>query len=206
MNISKQSNPVYDAIAEQYAREFTEPSDYIDEFLTYLPEYARILDAGCGAGVDAGYMAEKGYTVTGIDQSKEMVRLAQKKFPHIEFRYQDMKEIDFPPDSFDGIVAACSLIHIPKNDVPGVIETFSRILKPGGMLYLAVQGGEQKELFIPEPLKPDEKLFLNIMSYVEIKNFLEKYEFMIVTKYEREPDREKELDFTKLFVLARKGN
>jgi len=49
----------------------------------------------------------------------------------------------------------------------------------------------------------DEKVFLNIFSYNEIKNILEKKGFTILKKYEREP-RPNELQFTKLFIIAKK--
>ncbi|MFW6282719.1 MAG: class I SAM-dependent methyltransferase, partial [Minisyncoccales bacterium] len=42
----------------------------------------------------------------------------------MDFREQDIRELDFPPESFDGIIASCSLIHIPKKDVHSLIESF----------------------------------------------------------------------------------
>lgn len=204
MDKSKQASSVYDKIAEPYAKEFSKSSEYIDEFLTLLPKNAKILDVGCGVGVDAGYMASKGFEVVGIDLSKEMLKLAKQKFPKIDFRKQDIRKLDFPPNSFDGILASCSLIHIPKKDVPALLNKFHNMLKENGVIYTALQGGKSEEIFVNEPFKPDEKLFLNIISFDEIKNLLVNAKFSIVKKYERQPKSKEELNFTKLFVIAKK--
>ncbi|MCD4759608.1 class I SAM-dependent methyltransferase [archaeon] len=204
MEKSKQASSVYDKIAEPYAKEFSKPSKYIKEFLALLPKNAKILDVGCGVGVDAGFMSSKDFEIIGIDLSKKMLNIARQKFPQINFRKQDIRKIDFPPNSFDGILASCSLIHIPKKDVPDLLEKFHQILKKDGTIYLALQGGKSEEIFIDEPFKPDEKLFLNIISFDEIKNLLVKNGFSIVKKYEREPKSKGELNYTKLYVIAKK--
>ncbi len=204
MDKSKQASSVYDKIAEPYAKEFSKPSEYIEEFLALLPKNAKILDVGCGVGVDAGFMKSEGFEIIGIDLSKEMLNIARQKFPQIEFKQQDIRELDFPPNFFDGILASCSLIHIPKKDVPSLIKKFHQIIKKDGAIYIALQGGKSEEIFVDEPFKPDEKLFLNIISFDEIKNLLVKNGFSIVKHYEREPKSKEELNYTKLYVIAKK--
>ena len=204
MDKSKQASSVYDEIAKPYAKEFSKPSEYIEEFLALLPKNSKILDVGCGVGVDAGFMTSKGFEIIGLDLSKEMLNIARQKFPQIDFRQQDIRELDFPPNSFDGILASCSLIHIPKKDVSALLEKFHQILKKDGTIYIALQGGKSEEIFISEPLKPDEKLFLNIISFDEIRNLLVKNGFSIVKKYEREPKSKEELNYTKLYIIAKK--
>ena len=204
MDKSKQASSVYDKIAKPYADEFLNPSEYLDKFLYLLPKNAKILDVGCGVGVDSGFVKSQGFEVIGLDLSKEMLNLARQKFPQIDFREQDIRKLGFPPESFDGIIASCSLIHIPKKDVPSLIESFRQILKKNGAIYIALQGGNSEEIFIDEPFKPDEKLFVNIISFEEIKNLLVKNGFSIVKKYEREPKSKEELNYTKLYVIAKK--
>ncbi|HBB03721.1 TPA: hypothetical protein DCZ39_02325 [Patescibacteria group bacterium] len=68
-----------------------------------------------------------------------------------------------------------------------------------------MQSGESKEVFIEEPFKPDEKLFLNIISYQEIRDLLLKTGFTILHKFERIPKSEKELSYTKLYIIAQKS-
>jgi ubiquinone/menaquinone biosynthesis C-methylase UbiE len=204
MDKSKQASSIYDKIAKPYADEFSNPSEYLNEFLDLLPESAKILDVGCGVGVDSGFVKSKGFEIIGLDLSKEMLNLARQKFPQIDFREQDIRDLNFPPESFDGIIASCSLIHIPKKDVPSLIESFHKILKKEGVIYIALQGGKSEEIYIDELFKPDEKLFVNIISFEEIKNLLVKNGLSIVKKYEREPKSKEELNYTKLYVIAKK--
>ncbi len=204
MDESKQASLVYDKIAEPYAKEFTIPSEHINAFLDLLPKNASVLDAGCGFGVDAEYMQSKGCKVIGIDLSKKMIQLAKQNFPQIIFRQQDIRKLHFEPHSFEGILASYSFIHIPKKDVPLLLQTFHKILKENGILYLGLQSGQSKEIFINEPFKPDEKLFLNIISFDEIKKLLLHTGFYIIKKYERKSKSEVELDFTKVCIIAKK--
>lgn len=204
MDKSRRAVSVYDKIAEPYAKEFSEPSEYLDEFLNLLPAGAGILDAGCGPGVDSAYMKSKWFHVTGVDLSEKMIKLARNKFPDVEFKIADIRNLNFPPNFFEGIVASCSLIHIPKKDIVPTLNQFYKLLEKGGIIYIALQEGKSEEIFINEPFKPDEKLFLDIFSLDEIKNLLTKTGFSIIKVHERKPKSKEELDFTKLFIIARK--
>jgi len=204
MDKSLQVSWIYDKIAEPYAREFLTPSEHIEKFLALLPENAKILDVGCGVGVDAHYMMSEGFQVTGIDLSKEMITLAEQKYPQIDFRNQDIRELDYREMTFDGIVASYSLIHIPKKDILELLKNFYLLLKHNGKIYISLQGGISGEIYVREPFKPDEELFLNIVTFQEIKKLLRKAGFSIVKNFER-PSRSKvEFDFTKLFIIAKK--
>ena len=204
MDKSKQASLVYNKIAEDYEKVFSKPSEYIGEFLTLLPKNAKILDVGCGAGRDSGFMFSKGFEVIGIDLSKGMLGLARQRYPKIDFKQQDMRSLNFSPKSFEGIFASCSLIHLPKKDVSSLLRNFHEILKEEGILYLSLQKGKSEEIFINEPFKPEEKLFLNIISFSEIKELLFKNGFSIIKRYERKPKIKKELNYTKLYLITKK--
>ena len=204
MNTSKQASSVYNGIAEQYAKEFSKPSEHIEEFLALLPKNAKILDVGCGVGVDAGFMVAEGFEIIGIDLSKEMLNIARQKFPQIDFRQQNMIEIDFPQNSFNGILASFSLIHIAKKDIPPLLKKFHNLLKKTGVIYIALQGVKSEEIFVNGPFNRDEKFFLNVLSFDEIKNLLIDAGFSIFKKYERAPKSIKELNYLKLYVIAKK--
>lgn len=204
MDESEGASKLYGKIAKRYVEAFPEPSDHIDDFLKEVAKDGKVLDVGCGPGIDAGYMASKGYNVIGIDLSKEMIGLAKERFPRIEFRISDMRRLTFGSGSFDGVFVAYSLIHIPKNDVLGVIKSLHGFLKPNGVIYFAFHEGKSQEMFITEPLKPDEKMFLNVFSSDEIKRLIKEAGFSIIKEYQREPIKKEEFDFVKMFILARK--
>lgn len=204
MDKSRQASLIYDKIAKPYSEKFSNPSDYIDEFLSLIPKNGKILDVGCGPGIDANYMVSKGFKVTGIDLSEKMLKLAKQKFPNINFKLSDIRKLDFLENSFDGIFASFSLIHIPKKDIPLTLKNLYKILKEGGVIYIAIQSGEPNEIYIREPLKSDERIFLNIISFNEISGLLIKSRFFVIKKFERKPKSETEFNFVKLFILAKK--
>ena len=66
---------------------------------------------------------DKGFQVIGIDYSNEMLGTARNKVPDGSFRHMDMRELDFEEESFDGLLVAYSLIHIPSEDIPKTLTT-----------------------------------------------------------------------------------
>ena len=196
---------VYDQIARVYQDLINQPTDYLEEFIYRLPESARILDAGCGIGTDAGYLDHLGHQVSGIDLSEQMLNIARQNHPGVDFFLQDLRHPDFPPHSFGGILASFSLIHLRKDDVIPTLKRYSCLLKSSGMLFLALQSGHSQEIFLREPFKPDETTFLNIISVDELQHILRRTGFKTILTRRRQPERKnKEFDFIKLFVLARK--
>src|SRR5438105_15399740 len=89
-----------------------------------------VLDVGCGPGYVAGAAGERGATSRGLDFSKEMVAIAQKKFPHIEFREGDAQNLPFPDATFDLVLVNFALLHLPEPEL-ACAEPF-RVLKPHG--------------------------------------------------------------------------
>lgn len=205
-NTVKLTTETYNKISQLYASKFDKPSDHIEYFLKLIKIGGNILDAGCGAGVDSCYMQSKGYLVNGIDMSINMIELAKKKNPKVHFEKADMRELNFGTETFDGILSSFSIIHIPKQDLLSTLNNFNRILKREGVIYLGIQEGDSKEIVIDEPLKLDEKIFLNIMSVQELKNLLEAAGFEILKEFNRLPKNKEELSFNKLVVIGRKTN
>lgn len=203
---SKHVAHVYDEISGAYVGRFNEPSDHIDDFLNLLPQGGRILDAGCGPGIDSAYMASRNFEVVSVDISQKMLEEAHQRNPRGTFENVDIRQMHFGPESYNGILSSFSLIHIPKQDVPGVLKNFSNILKSSGLISIAIQEGPSQEIFIPEPFKPDEKLFVNVMSTVELRGLLHKYGFTTVHEFTRPAQKEEfELDFNKFVLIARKA-
>jgi ubiquinone/menaquinone biosynthesis C-methylase UbiE len=201
---SRKSVETYDRVATQYAKAFQEPSEHIDDFLELLKTGDSILDIGCGPGIDADHMRKKGFIITGVDLSESMIALAKKKYPEIVFRVQDMRKLDFPPAFFEGAFVAYSLIHLSKKEVTTTLKRICTLLKPRGVLYVAVQGGKSGELELPEPLDPSLTIFLNVFTTQEISRVISQAGFTIVQIYERPSQKAEEFAFSKLFLIARK--
>ena len=81
-------------------------------FLPRLLERARILDLCCGPGWLASTLSQRGYRITGIDGSKEMLSYARENAPGIEFVLDDARSFEIDA-RFDGAISVFdSLNHV----------------------------------------------------------------------------------------------
>jgi ubiquinone/menaquinone biosynthesis C-methylase UbiE len=116
----------YDRIAEEYQadRHIFDHTKKLQEFASLLPKDARVIDVGCGAGVPvAKYLVKSGFTVVGVDFSERMLRLARKNVPQATFIRKDMTRLDFADNSFDGLTAFYSIIHVHEKSILYCSET-----------------------------------------------------------------------------------
>lgn len=95
----------------------------------------RVLDLGSGPGVVAGAAAARGAMVIGVDLAEEMLALARRSHPAVEFRRADAHQLPFPDGSFDAAVANFVVLHLGRpEDAAG--ELF-RVVVPGGRTALS---------------------------------------------------------------------
>jgi len=131
----------YDKIAESYQanrHEFDNTKE-LQEFASFLPKNAKILDVGCGAGVPvAKFLVESGFQVVGIDFSEKMLKLARRNVTQATFVMKDMTKLDLAENSFDGLTAFYSIIHVPREKHPLLFKSFNRILKPNGIMLVCM--------------------------------------------------------------------
>ena len=131
----------YDEIAKEYQadRHIFDNKRELEEFVSLLPRNAKVLDVGCGAGVPfAKFLVESGFDVIGIDFSGSMLKLARRNVSEAIFVKQDMTKLGFLNNSFDGITASYSIIHVPREQHSSLFQSFHRILKPKGMMLISI--------------------------------------------------------------------
>ena len=157
----------------------------VDKLLSMLPANASILDIGCGAGQKTEYLVNKGINVTGADFSEEMVTIAKEQMPATRFLVLDFYNIDEVEETFDCVVAQAVLLHIPKKDVVRVLEKTKQVLKPSGLLYLAVkerrQGSPDEKGEVENDYGDEYKRFFSYFSIPELKSYLEQAGFSVVS-------------------------
>ncbi len=94
-----------------------------------------VLDVACGTGVlFPDYLARNVGSLTAIDISSEMARIAQSKFPDVQVICGDVETANFGK-KFDCIVVYNAFPHFP--DPENLIRVLSDLLKPGGTLTVA---------------------------------------------------------------------
>ena len=100
----------------------------------------RVLEVGCGRGETAEWIArEPGAEVIALDQSERMVELTRAR--GIDARLGDVQELPFEDESFDCVVAAWMLYHVPDLD-RGLAE-LARVLRPAGRLVAVTNSQRQ---------------------------------------------------------------
>jgi SAM-dependent methyltransferase len=129
----------YADFAEYYEAVFP----YREPVYAFLAEHLtgpaqRILDVGCGTGHYCGRLAAAGHRVVGIDLDPEMVAVAEREYPGVDFRCLDMVDVaalagESPGAAFNliyclGNVAA----HLPRERCREFLHQLARLLAPGG--------------------------------------------------------------------------
>jgi ubiquinone/menaquinone biosynthesis C-methylase UbiE len=102
----------------------------------------RVLDIGSGDGYWTNYFSKKCSSVTGVEPYEEHLRIAQKKYPQINFISESAESLSFNSDSFDKVISVCVFEHL-YNDVKAFEEIY-RVLKPGGRLAATVDSLNSK--------------------------------------------------------------
>lgn len=108
-------------------------------FVEALTPSELILDAGCGSGRDAKAFAEMGYRVEAFDASSEMVARAAR-YSGLPVRQRSFADIS-ETARYDGIWCCASLLHVPGDELPGVMQRLATALKPGGVWYVSFKYG-----------------------------------------------------------------
>lgn len=102
-------------------------------------EKIKILDLGCGPGAASWYMAKEGFSVCGIDGSPTAIKLVKKRFVNEglsgEFKVGDIVKIDYPDNSFNGVVDVCSIQHNSTENIRLILMEIYRVLKVGGSFF-----------------------------------------------------------------------
>lgn len=185
---------VYDAMAEKYARKLNDyaPLPERERFISLLSRHANILDVGCGPGRDADYFATKGFRVTGVDLSEKLLEVARARVPQATFCKQDFRRLRFSKQSFDGIWACASLLHLQRNEVLPVLKKIFQLLKSGGTLFVMVKEGEG-EGDVAEELSSHLMRHFTYFQQEGLKDLIQEAGFEIVEQYscnekDRRPD------------------
>ena len=127
----------FDRLAPQWDADMIRHDDIIGTILDLgnVTSGVDVLDVACGTGVlFPDYLARNVGSVTGIDISPEMAKIAQQKFPQVQVICADVEEAEFDR-KFDCIMVYNAFPHFP--DPVRLIKVLSDLLKPGGTLTVA---------------------------------------------------------------------
>jgi SAM-dependent methyltransferase len=129
----------YDSFAAVYSRwigkDFAERALPVIERLlaAHVLPGSHILDLCCGAGHIAAALAERGYTLTGVDASVPMLQVARRAAPQVSFIQADARSFTLQ-QTFDAVISTFnSFAHFPTDELSGVFRNVRAVLRPGGV-------------------------------------------------------------------------
>jgi ubiquinone/menaquinone biosynthesis C-methylase UbiE len=202
----------YDRIAAEYARRLFheldgKPKDreLLLRFAALAGDGAEICDMGCGPGHVARFLRDNGMRqVSGLDLSPAMLEHARRLNPDIEFAEGNMLSLPLTDNVLAGITAFYAIVNIPEGSLPAVFREMVRVLKPGGLLLLALHVGG-------EVLRPEElfgaKVSIEFYHFerVRIEKLLQEAGFRIEDVVERGPYApDIEYQSRRAYIFARK--
>jgi ubiquinone/menaquinone biosynthesis C-methylase UbiE len=151
---SAYSSP-FDAIADTYDATFTcstigqiQRDAVWAELMRSFRRGDRILDIGCGTGVDARFLAERGMDVVACDRSERMLQVAEKRavaLPRssgsVQLHLLPAEEISslIPDSPFDGAFSNFGAVNCVE-DIGKLADDLAQLLKPGANLLLCLMG------------------------------------------------------------------
>jgi ubiquinone/menaquinone biosynthesis C-methylase UbiE len=121
------------------------PHPELDKIVLKFGTYKvrKVLDLGCGSGRHSIALAKEGFSVTGIDFSKEALALAEKwaKKENLKVTFElgnINKRMKFKDASFEGILAIDSLHYDSTQALKFTLKEMARILKTNGLIFVTL--------------------------------------------------------------------
>ena len=200
----------YDRVAEEYANQYADefekkPLDreLLDRFAEEVRGTGPVCDLGCGPGQVARYLCDRGVDAFGLDLSPGMVEQARQLNPDLEFEQGNMLSLDVEDESWGGIAAFYSIIHIPRKDVTRTLRELARVLRPGGLLLLSFHIG-QEVIHFDEWWEKKVSVDSIFFQPNEMAGYLKSAGFEIEDVVERPPYESVEYQSRRAYFFARK--
>lgn len=141
----------YDRVADRYAHLVRSGLEDLPLEAVLVDHFARrvvdagggpVLDIGCGPGCLTQLLASRGLTVSGIDVSTEMLRLARTYNPELGFIGASLTQVPLADGVAAGVFCWYVLHHVPDDDLSVAARELARVTAPGGHLMLGDHVGD----------------------------------------------------------------
>lgn len=119
--------------------------DLITRHLSIRP--GTVLDVGCGPGHLTDYLRSLDVDASGIDMVPRFIDHARATHPDGRYELGSMDQLAAAAGSVAGILAWYSLIHMPPDDVDGVLVELRRAMAPAGTLVIGFFDGDEVTTF-----------------------------------------------------------
>jgi len=167
--------------------------------LALLTPKSKILEVPVGTGRMTEYMLQKGFYLTGIDISQEMLSLAQNKLSHFHescsLMAGDAEKLPFQEETFDGVVSVRLFGHLPQEKKRIVLREFAKVSRSYVIISISLANtlrGYYRRFFKKLPMwfpvtvremnHEAEQSGLNVIEIIPIFGFVSETAFVVMKK------------------------
>jgi len=177
----------FEKMAKQYVDYFGDDWEFkkeIEEFSSLFSKKSTIIDLGSGSGYITSFLKEKDLNAIGIDFSKEMTNIAQKRYPSIKFINDDFLNLEnhFQESTIDGAISIYSFYFIPKELLNDFLKHLSYVMKNNAKLYIITIIGEGEKM-VTTPLMQmnniEEDIYVNYYKREQLIEILNNNNFSV---------------------------
>lgn len=114
-------------------------SDWLEPFFAALRSHGpRIVEIGCGPGLDAATVLNAGFEVTGLDREPRTINRAKEQAPGAALMLADLSAPPFRDGSFDAALSSLALHYLPWQATIAAFAEIRRLLRPGSPFLFRV--------------------------------------------------------------------
>ena len=138
----------YDLIADEWCKHRKKLPEkdqaLFDVFCDCLLPKVQVLDLGCGSGIPiAKQLVEKGFSIAGVDRSKNLLQQAKGNVPEAIFYQSEIESYEIR-DTYHGVILWDVLFHFPREKHPAILQKIFEALTPSGCLILSSGGCDEE--------------------------------------------------------------
>lgn len=145
------------------------------KFESLFKEGDKILDIGCAGGVHVPLFFGIGRKLSyeGIDISEEMIKIAQSRFPQLDFKVGDI--LDFKSGKkYAGFWSAATLMHIPEENHDKLFSHLEELIMPGGFGYITMPAER------PNPETETDQRHFSLFSQEVFESIIRSHNWQVV--------------------------
>ncbi|MGB3734101.1 MAG: bifunctional PIG-L family deacetylase/class I SAM-dependent methyltransferase [Ilumatobacter sp.] len=150
-------------------------------------EPALVLDVGCGTGRVAGFLAERGLDVSGVDISEQMVGAARLAHPDIAFDTGSLTALPVADSTITAAAYWYSIIATPPTELAAAWKELDRVLTDDGHVLVAFQAGHSDAIVRTDAYGSSSTLTLYHHSVLHVTESLGDAGFEVTADVLRQP-------------------
>lgn len=201
----------YNKTADHYAEKFIDELEgkHFDQiilkaFCEKNKSKGKLIDFGCGPGQTTKFVFDQGLTnLIGTDLSPEMIKVAERIFPDIQFEVADLLDLKYSSESFGSAIAFYAIVHFDYIQIKKSFEEVNRVLLDGGEFLFSFHIGNEI-VHLTQFLEKEVNIKFQFFEVDKIKLILQETQFEIIDFMIRHPYPQ-EHQTQRAYVWVRKG-